>query len=258
MSFSTHFQTKALRGGPQNLQGNGVGREGGVKVLSISKPQSPEQRTPYTQVTTASHSGTGASLCDGWKEAHTFFLPLSIFKSYLLQEPLYSYEASTRLSPFSGFLNLYLSFMVYGPSANLVAPWTYSPPTDCSIQLKETVHSELGLLYSSPCNPSELLEIMSKPQPCKTKLNQQRKADQAVSLALERMTFKVLYSSPRKLPSWKKRGTCPCPGIAPIGHHFAETLSPKVLVHGSEGPISPARPAVCKNGKRDSHSELTQ
>lgn len=50
MSFSTHFQTKALRGGPQHLQGNGVGTEGGVKLLSLSKPQSPEQRTPYTQV----------------------------------------------------------------------------------------------------------------------------------------------------------------------------------------------------------------
>ena len=50
MSFSAHFQTKALRGGPQNLQGNGVGREEGVKMLSISKPQSPGQRTPYTQL----------------------------------------------------------------------------------------------------------------------------------------------------------------------------------------------------------------
>lgn len=228
------------------------------KCFPFPNPKAQGRGLLTPRSTTTSHSGTGASLCDGWKEAHTFFLPLSIFKSYLLQEPLYSYEASTRLSPFSGFLNLYLSFMVYGPSANPVAPWTYSPPTDCGIQLKEIEHSEVGLLYSSPGNPSELLEIMSKPRPCKAKLNQQRKADHAVSLALEWMTFKGALLIPPKASKLEKRGTCPCPGIAPIGPHFAETLSPKVLVLSSEGPISLARPAVCKNGKRDPHSELTQ
>lgn len=44
-SFPTHFQTKALRGGPQNPQGNGVGREGSIKLLSILEPRSPEYRT---------------------------------------------------------------------------------------------------------------------------------------------------------------------------------------------------------------------
>lgn len=176
------------------------------KCFPFPNPKAQGRGLLTPRSTATSHSGTGASLCDGWKEAHTFFLPLSIFKSYLLQEPLYSYEASTRLSPFSGFLNLYLSFMVYGPSANPVAPWTYSPPTDCSIRLKEIEHSEVGLLNSSPGNPSELLEIMSKPRPCKAKLNQQRKADQAVSLALEQMTFKcALLIHPESFQAGKKR-----------------------------------------------------
>lgn len=136
--------------------------------------------------------------------------------------------------------------MVYGSSATAVAPWTYSPPTDrrqswphrC-IQLKEVEHSESGLLYSSPGNPSELSEIMSKSRPCKAELHQQRKAGQVVSLALEGMTFKGALLIPPKASRLEKRGTCLCPGIAPIGHHFAEALFPKLLVLGSKGPLTP-------------------
>lgn len=265
MSFSTHFQTKALRGGPQNLQGNGVGTEGGVKLLSLSKPQSPEQRTPYTQV----HHHI--SLWD-WS------FPLSrLERSTYVLSPAQHIQilSSSRATLF--LWSLHMSFpLLWVPESvsQLHGLWFFSyccgsldlfTPNRPQTKLASWLYSAEGswtLRVGAPLQlsrqPSWTVGDHVKVTTMQSRVTLAKKGWPSGLLGSWGDDIQGCSTHPPESFQAGKRGTCLCPGIAPIGHHFAEILFPKLLVLGSEGPPHPSRPAVCKNGKRDPHSELTQ